>query len=137
MTISVIVPVRNAAPYIARCVSALLAQDYPSDRFEIVVMDGRSSDGTRAAVEAVARRDARVRLHDNPGGIVSSGIDGLRYPFRTHIGDVRAAGANFADFFLINFEAGGLESGAGELSRERKPYIAKPDDADARAFIPN
>ena len=42
--ISVIVPARNEARNIRRCLEALLAQEYPS--FEIIVVDDRSTDAT-------------------------------------------------------------------------------------------
>ena len=54
--VSVLVPVRNEAGFIGPCLRALAAQDYPRDRFEVIVLDGMSNDGTelevrRAAVE--------------------------------------------------------------------------------------
>jgi glycosyltransferase involved in cell wall biosynthesis len=44
--ISIIVPAYNAARTIAGCLEALLAQDYPADRLEILAVDNRSTDGT-------------------------------------------------------------------------------------------
>jgi cellulose synthase/poly-beta-1,6-N-acetylglucosamine synthase-like glycosyltransferase len=44
--VSVVVPVRDEAPRIARCLQALLAQTYPADRTEIIVVDNGSRDGT-------------------------------------------------------------------------------------------
>jgi len=73
--VSVIMPVRNEAAYIARSLGAVLAQDYPADRLEILVVDGMSDDGTRQAVLAQAAADPRVRLLDNPAGIVPPGLN--------------------------------------------------------------
>ncbi|MGV3527158.1 MAG: glycosyltransferase family 2 protein [Candidatus Sericytochromatia bacterium] len=64
--ISIIVPIRNEARYISRCLDSLLAQDYPAEQIEIWVVDGRSDDGTREQVLAYAARDARIQLVDNP-----------------------------------------------------------------------
>ena len=47
---SVVVPVFNGAQRISRCLEYLLAQSYPSDRREIIVVDNGSSDGTRELV---------------------------------------------------------------------------------------
>ncbi|RMG43942.1 MAG: glycosyltransferase family 2 protein [Acidobacteria bacterium] len=71
--ISVVVPVRNEEATVGRVLERLLEQDYPEDRFEILVCDGRSTDGTRRVVAAVAARDTRVRLLDNPGIRSSAG----------------------------------------------------------------
>ena len=44
--ISVVVPVYNGRSVISLCIEALLAQDYPTDRREIIVVDNNSTDGT-------------------------------------------------------------------------------------------
>ncbi len=56
--ISVIFPTYNRCDVVETTIEHLLAQDYPSDRFEILVCDN-STDGTPAMVERVAT-DARV-----------------------------------------------------------------------------
>ncbi len=66
MNIAVIVPVRNEASYIARTLDALLVQDYPRDAYEIVVVDGESTDLTRQIAAEYAYRHTNVRLYDNP-----------------------------------------------------------------------
>jgi succinoglycan biosynthesis protein ExoA len=58
--VSVVMPVRNEAAFIARNLEAVLAQDYPADRIEVLVADGRSDDGTR---EIVGDLIARTRRH--------------------------------------------------------------------------
>ncbi len=82
--ISVVMPVRNEAAFIARSLGAMLAQDYPPDRVEIIVVDGQSDDDTRRIVAGIAARDPRVRLLDNPRRIIPAalnlGIQAARYP---------------------------------------------------------
>lgn len=46
MLVSIIIPVRNAAPHIVACLGQLRTQDYPHDRLEVIVVDGASTDGT-------------------------------------------------------------------------------------------
>lgn len=58
--ISVIVPARNEALNIGRCVGSLLASSYP--RLEIIIVDDQSRDGTREIARNLAERDPRVRL---------------------------------------------------------------------------
>jgi succinoglycan biosynthesis protein ExoA len=69
--VSVIIPVFNEERFIERCLAGALAQDYPSEQMEIIVADGMSTDRTR---ELVAKFPT-VRLVDNPGRIVSTGLN--------------------------------------------------------------
>jgi len=63
--ISIIVPVRNEANFIEKTLKQLIVQDYPRDRFEILVVDGESTDDTRALVAKIAQRDGHVKLLSN------------------------------------------------------------------------
>ncbi|NWJ48003.1 MAG: glycosyltransferase [Chloroflexi bacterium] len=58
--ISVLVPARNEAGNIARCIRSLLNQDYPN--LEIIVLDDGSDDATVAILESIAREDFSHRL---------------------------------------------------------------------------
>jgi len=46
MVISVVVPALNEEKYIGRCLSALRAQNYPRELYEIIVVDNASTDRT-------------------------------------------------------------------------------------------
>ena len=54
--LSVIVATRNRAVLLARTLSALTVQDWPRDRYEIIVADNGSTDGTAALVRDIAGR---------------------------------------------------------------------------------
>ena len=75
--VSVIMPVRNEAHFLAESLGAVLAQDYPSERMEVLVADGMSTDGTRDLVAGLASGRPRysVRVVDNPGRIVAKGLN--------------------------------------------------------------
>jgi len=73
--VSIVIPMRNEAATIASLLDSVLAQDYPSDRFEVLVVDGESSDASPRVVEQYARRDARVRLLVNPRRIVPTALN--------------------------------------------------------------
>ncbi len=74
--VSVIIPMRNEGKHIARCVDSVLAQDYPRDRFEVIVVDGNSEDDSR---EVLAKYGDRVRVLDNPARIVPTALNiGIR-----------------------------------------------------------
>jgi len=73
--VSVIIPMRNEAGSIAACLDSVLAQDYPPERFEVLVVDGDSRDDSALVVEEYARRSGRVRLLHNPLRIVPSALN--------------------------------------------------------------
>ncbi len=73
--VTIIMPVRNEADFIERSVGAVLAQDWPADRLEVIVADGMSTDGTRAVLEKMAKAHPNLRVIDNPAGIVAPGSE--------------------------------------------------------------
>lgn len=70
--ISVIIPVRNEAKFIAKTIEYLQNQEYPEYRMEIIVVDGQSDDETCTIVKSIAASDPRVRLFDNPKRLSSA-----------------------------------------------------------------
>lgn len=67
--VSVLLPCRNEAAFIDRCLDSILANDYPADRLEVLVADGMSTDGTRDILALRAARDPRIRMLDNPNRV--------------------------------------------------------------------
>src|SRR5262249_13620544 len=61
--ISVVTPFYNTAPYLAQCIESVLAQTRGD--FEYVLVNNRSTDGSREIAERYAGKDARIRLFDN------------------------------------------------------------------------
>ncbi len=58
--ISILIPARNEADNISRCLKSLLKQNYPN--LEILVLNDHSTDETRKVVQLIAKKDNRVRL---------------------------------------------------------------------------
>ncbi len=73
--VTVIMPVRNEAGFIRESLSAVVNQDYPSDRMEVIVVDGMSTDETRSVVHQMQAQHPNLRLIDNPGKIVPTGLN--------------------------------------------------------------
>jgi succinoglycan biosynthesis protein ExoA len=73
--VSVILPCRNESGYIEGCLKSILAQELPDGDFEILVADGVSNDGTREFLERFCTENPKVRLLNNPGRIVSTGLN--------------------------------------------------------------
>jgi glycosyltransferase involved in cell wall biosynthesis len=70
-TVSVVVPMRNEEQYIEACLRSLLAQTFPPEELEVVVVDGRSTDASVEVVRKLQRGWPNLRLLDNPKGIVA------------------------------------------------------------------
>src|SRR3954454_20654070 len=65
--LSVVIPCWNEAGFVAAFLDSVLANDYPADRMEVLLVDGMSDDGTREIVREYATRDSRLQMIDNPG----------------------------------------------------------------------
>jgi succinoglycan biosynthesis protein ExoA len=82
-SVTVIMPIRNEAAYIARSLGSILAQDYPADRLQILIVDGMSTDATRELVqrgidnlcEAGNAPTPALLLLDNPKRIVAAALN--------------------------------------------------------------
>ncbi len=82
--VSILLPIRNEAAFIERCLGAVLAQDYPADRLEILIADGMSDDGTLDLIAAMPGGE-RVRIIPNPARIQAAGLNAL---IREAYGDI-------------------------------------------------
>jgi cellulose synthase/poly-beta-1,6-N-acetylglucosamine synthase-like glycosyltransferase len=59
------IPARNESNNIAACVNSILAQDYPADLFEIIVIDDHSTDDTADVVKRIAASNLKcITLKD-------------------------------------------------------------------------
>ncbi len=65
-TVSVVVPCRNEYAYIEEGVRSILGQDSPKGGFEVLVVDGMSSDGTREILDRLMLENPRLAVVDNP-----------------------------------------------------------------------
>jgi glycosyltransferase involved in cell wall biosynthesis len=61
--VSVVTPFYNTAEYLAACIESVLGQSYRN--FEYLLVNNKSTDGSRAIAERYAARDPRIRLIDN------------------------------------------------------------------------
>jgi glycosyltransferase involved in cell wall biosynthesis len=78
-TVSIVIPALDEDRAIEGCLQALLAQSYPAELLEIIVVDGGSRDRTREIVRGHVSRDSRVLLLANPGRSTPMGMNiGLR-----------------------------------------------------------
>ena len=62
--VSVVIPVLNDPAGIKRCLEALERQTYPKDRYEVIVVDNGSTDGTKQTIERFAVCGSRFAGED-------------------------------------------------------------------------
>jgi len=70
--VSVVVAARNERVTMGPCLASIMNQDYPRDRYEIIVADDRSEDGTTEVLERfmeTGRMLTTVRIEDVPKGV--------------------------------------------------------------------
>jgi cellulose synthase/poly-beta-1,6-N-acetylglucosamine synthase-like glycosyltransferase len=61
-TFSIIIAARNEEARIGRCLNSVLLQDYPGDKYEVIVVNDRSTDKTGAMVGSFLPRRKNLRL---------------------------------------------------------------------------
>jgi len=64
-TVSVVITAYNQERYLGRAIESVFAQDYPTDAFEVIVVDDGSTDGTAAVA---ASYGDRIRYVHQPNG---------------------------------------------------------------------
>jgi glycosyltransferase involved in cell wall biosynthesis len=69
--VSVVMPVRNAAPYLEESVGSILAQTFAD--FELVVLENGATDGSGEVLRALAARDPRIRLSETAAALGRAG----------------------------------------------------------------
>ena len=73
-TVAVVVPAYNEEKVIERTIASLLASDHPS-RFEVILVDDGSSDGTYQRAREAFADDSRVRVFTKPNGGKAAALD--------------------------------------------------------------
>jgi len=61
-SVSVIIPARDEAHVIARCLHSVFTCDYPPDKLEVIVVDDLSKDDTPQIVQQLQKQYTSLRL---------------------------------------------------------------------------
>ena len=72
--ITVIMPVLNEEAHLEDSVNSILSQSYASE-IELIVALGPSHDETNTIAKALAKKDKRIKLLDNPRGLTTAGMN--------------------------------------------------------------
>ena len=75
LSVSVILPCRNEAKVIGSCIESIIKSEYPTERLELLIVDGRSDDGTREIVNEFCTNFPWIRLLDNNRGITPAALN--------------------------------------------------------------
>jgi chlorobactene glucosyltransferase len=133
-SVSVVVPARNEERGVEAGVRSHLAQDYPPERFEVIVVDDRSTDATRGLLDALARTDPRLRVLSG-----AEPPDGwLGKPHALHQGAAAAAGdvLLFADADVV-YAPQAVSEAVRLLEAERLDFLSVFPAFEMRGFWEN
>lgn len=127
--VTLVMPIRNEGAFIAQALGAALAQDYPAALMEVIVADGMSTDSTREIVRGLQSTDARVRLIDNKGKFVATGLNAALREARGEI-IVRADGhceiaPDYVRRCVYHLLEEGVEAVGGPIETIGETYVAQ------------
>ena len=128
--VSVLVPCRNEDRHIDATLSALHRQMEPEGGLEILVVDGMSDDGTRAILRRWEAADPRIRVVDNPGRTVATGLNAAVAAARGEILVRADAHTDYADDYVRSCVDVLRESGADNVGG---PWVARGSGYVSRA----
>jgi glycosyltransferase AglI len=86
--ITILIPIKNVAKYIKECLNALLAQSYPSEKYEVWLLDNNSTDETPEIVSLYPKE--RVK-------IIQSGIDSPAIKYNRILPTIKSDFVGFVD----------------------------------------
>jgi succinoglycan biosynthesis protein ExoA len=75
MYASVLLPVRNEERYIRESLGSLLNQDLPIEQYEIIVIDGQSTDRTKSIVQELCSNKRQVVVLENSKRLVTAALN--------------------------------------------------------------
>jgi glycosyltransferase involved in cell wall biosynthesis len=75
LIVSIVIPMRNESEHIRSCLDSLVNQTFSHDKYEIVVVDGKSTDNSRHLVSLYEERTVSVHLLENPSQTTPFGMN--------------------------------------------------------------
>lgn len=128
--VSVVLAVRNEAAQLPRCLGALARQTYPAERFEVLVVDGCSEDGSATVARGFAGRGFELRVLDNPARVTPAAFNIGIGAARGDVIVILGARAEVAPDFLAESVAALARTGADAVGGVVQSPV---DGADAGA----
>lgn len=119
--VSVVIPCYNEAATIGKLLASLEAQTLPKSRFEVVIADGGSTDGTIEEIKNYLElhQDLLVRVIANPARIIPAGLNAAikasRGSIITRMDAHTLPSANYLELSLRDLEDGKGENVGGVI----------------------
>jgi glycosyltransferase involved in cell wall biosynthesis len=77
--VSIIIPCRNEEMFISDCLESLLKNDYPTDKVEVLIIDGLSNDNTLKIVQDYHDRNRNINIYENKKKVFPAAVNiGIR-----------------------------------------------------------
>jgi glycosyltransferase involved in cell wall biosynthesis len=127
----VVVCTRNRVRYLERALDSLLAQEYPNDRYELIVVDNGSGDGTRSLVERYADRGPVPVIYlpePRPGTSFArnAGAERARHELVAYLDDDTVAAPGWLAAFDVAVRQYGAVAGGGPVEPVLEEGVVSP-----------
>lgn len=132
--ISVIVPAYNVERYLDKCLASIARQTY--ERFEVILVDDGSADGTGEIARRYQRQDARFRVIAQPNrGVSCARNTGLRHVRGRYIAFVDSDDTVTEDYLATLYHTLRLHGANASICGTRVAYdselcVADPNQRD-------
>ena len=73
--VSIILPVKNERQNIISTINSIYNQNYPKNKYELLIADGGSKDGTSEILKDFQKNNSNIHIINNIGEIVSEGFN--------------------------------------------------------------
>jgi glycosyltransferase involved in cell wall biosynthesis len=121
--ISILMPVKNAMPYLKTCIDSILQQNYA--HWEIIAVNDSSTDESATVLQEFANQDARISVYENSGNGI---IDALKLAYSKSSGTfiTRMDADDLMTFDKLTILANQLmQFGPGHLAIGQVKYFQK------------
>ncbi|MEW6602740.1 MAG: glycosyltransferase family 2 protein [Nitrospirota bacterium] len=73
--LSIVIPCRNEEKFIGKCLDSIIANEFPKESMEVLVVDGMSDDNTRAVIEKYSDNFFFIKLLGNPKKVTPAALN--------------------------------------------------------------
>ncbi len=127
--ISILIPCVNEESFIEDCLLSLLESSYPSNKVEIFVIDGGSTDQTKEIVTRLQHQFSQVHLLDNKKKIVPAalniGIEAASFDHIVWVGAHAVYDEKYLENLLACFRSEEVASAGGIIIPKGKNWFGK------------